>query len=304
MGLKDAILQVMDRDALKCVVNDFELSGADRRSVASMRECVAQSHVATPESLLGYLYETRVKDVCALLGIDRTGRRGALVQMLLDLPSGSSSDAGNPVTPERSTSQLEAESAAAGQGPRQSGANSRSRKANEKAITRYGYTDLKEPRTPETGHTPLLPGEEQSVSLRMDNGWSRALEVGRLPDQDERPVVVDMDPSVDPVLLWAGKRNRREVPVLPLQRNEIISESRIAQIVERARRAAESETPVDRQQHLFAELDKELREEERHRRVDFYTHDEGWKNKLKQRGGVSSYASRVMNQYQSYTRYK
>ena len=40
MGLKDAILQVMDRDVLKSVVNDVELIEADRRSVASMRECV------------------------------------------------------------------------------------------------------------------------------------------------------------------------------------------------------------------------------------------------------------------------
>jgi hypothetical protein len=73
----------------------------------------------------------------------------------------------------------------------------------------------------------------------MDNGWSKAIEVGKLPEGDERPVVVDMDPAADPVLFWAGKRNRREVPVLPLQRNEIVSESRIAQIIDRARRAAE-----------------------------------------------------------------
>jgi hypothetical protein len=43
------------------------------------------------------------------------------------------------------------------------------------------------------------------------------------------------------VLFWAGKRNRREVPVLPLQRNEIVSESRIAQIIERARRGGRGE---------------------------------------------------------------
>lgn len=114
----------------------------------------------------------------------------------------------------------------------------------------------------------------------MDSGWSRALQIGRLQNQGDQPVVVDMDPSVDPVLFWSGKRNRREVPVLPLQRNEIISESRIAQIVDRARQATESKTPSDRQHHLFAELEKELREDEKKRRVDFYAHDEGWKNKL------------------------
>src|SRR5689334_24991524 len=98
----------------------------------------------------------------------------------------------------------------------------------EKRVTRYTYDDIKEPRRPETGHTSLLPADEQVVTLPMDNGWSKAIQVGKLPEGDTRPVIVDMDPAADPVLLWAGKRNRREVPVLPLQRNEIVSESRIA----------------------------------------------------------------------------
>ncbi len=149
----------------------------------------------------------------------------------------------------------------------------------EKQVTRYTYNDVKEPRTPETGHTSLLPAEEQVVTLPMDNGWSKALVVGKLPE-DERPLVVDMDPAADPVLFWAGKRNRREVPVLPLQRNEIVSESRIAQIIERARAAAEEKSGAPRQGHLFADLEKELRESERKKRVEFYIHDEGWKNKL------------------------
>jgi adenine-specific DNA-methyltransferase len=150
----------------------------------------------------------------------------------------------------------------------------------EKKVTRYTYDEIKEPRTPETGHTPLLPADEQVVTLPMDNGWSKAIHIGKLPEGDERPVVVDMDPAVDPVLFWAGKRNRREVPVLPLQRNEIVSESRIAQIIERARRAAEEKSGAARQGHLFADLEKTLRESDRSKRVEFYTHEEGWKNKL------------------------
>ncbi|MEZ5531601.1 MAG: site-specific DNA-methyltransferase [Steroidobacteraceae bacterium] len=149
----------------------------------------------------------------------------------------------------------------------------------EKKVTRYTYDDIKEPRTPETGHTPLLPAEEQVVTLPMDNGWSKAVVVGKLPG-DERPVVVDMDPAADPVLFWAGKRNRREVPVLPLQRNEIVSESRIAQIIERAKKAAEEKSGAAQQGHLFADLEKTLRESDRSKRVEFYTHEEGWKNKL------------------------
>jgi adenine-specific DNA-methyltransferase len=151
---------------------------------------------------------------------------------------------------------------------------------NGKKVTRYTYDEIKEPRTPETGHTSLLPAEEQMVTLPMDNGWSKAVMVGKLPEGDQRPVVLDMDPAVDPVLFWAGKRTKREVPVLPLQRNEIVSESRIAQIIDRARRAAEEKSGATQQGHLFADLEKNLRESERGKRVEFYTHDEGWKNKL------------------------
>jgi adenine-specific DNA-methyltransferase len=154
------------------------------------------------------------------------------------------------------------------------------KKAKPKQVTRYTYEDVKEPRTPETGHTSLLPGDEQVVALPMDNGWSKAVHIGKLPDSDERPVVVDMDPAADPVLFWAGKRNRREVPLLPLQRNEIVSESRIAQIIDRARKAAEDKSGNTRQGHLFADLEKSLRETDKRKRVEFYTHDEGWKNKL------------------------
>jgi len=150
----------------------------------------------------------------------------------------------------------------------------------ERKVTRYTYDDIKEPGTPETGHTSLLPAEEQAVTFAMDNGWSEAITVGNLPEGDGRPVVVDMDPAVDPVLFWAAKRNRREVPLLPLQRNEIVSESRIAQIIDRTRKGAEENIIGPAQGHLFADLERILRESEREKRIEFYTHDEGWKNKL------------------------
>ena len=40
----------------------------------------------------------------------------------------------------------------------------------ERKVTRHTYDDVKEPRTPETVHTPLLPTEEQVVTLPMENG--------------------------------------------------------------------------------------------------------------------------------------
>jgi adenine-specific DNA-methyltransferase len=151
---------------------------------------------------------------------------------------------------------------------------------SEKKVTRYTHDEVKESRTPETGHTALLPADEQVVTLVMDNGWGNAIEVGTLPEGDKRPIVVDMDPAADPVLLWSGKRNRREVPVLPLQRNEIVTDSRIAHIIERARKAAADKEPQTKQGALFADVEKILRETDRSKRVEFYTHEEGWKNRL------------------------
>jgi len=149
----------------------------------------------------------------------------------------------------------------------------------EKRVSRYAYPEVTEPRTPETGHTSLI-GDEHVVTLPLDGRkWSRSLDLARVPDDQDSLVVVDMDPMVDPVLLWSGKRNRREVAVLPLQRNEVVAESRIARIVDRARQAAPRSATAT-QESLFAELEKELREGDRDRRVEFYTHDEGWKNKL------------------------
>lgn len=149
---------------------------------------------------------------------------------------------------------------------------------DSKRITRYTYEDVTDPASPETGHTQQIP-EETLVELPMDNGWTSGLEVSKLPDGG-RTVIVDMDPSVDPVLMWAGKRNRREIPLLPLQRTEIVSESRIVRIIERAREAAAKDEPQFRQESLFGELEKELRESAKDKRVEFYTHEEGWKNKL------------------------
>ncbi len=150
-------------------------------------------------------------------------------------------------------------------------------KGRGKDVTRYMHDSTQEPRTPETGHAGLLPAEENWVSVSMDNGWTAAVEVARL-EPTATPIVVDIDPALDPMLMWAGKRTSREVPVLPTQRNEIVSESRIAQIIARAREAAETGRPE--QQSLFADLERQLREDERGKRVEFYTHGESWKNKL------------------------
>jgi adenine-specific DNA-methyltransferase len=149
----------------------------------------------------------------------------------------------------------------------------------QKKVTRYDYPEAREQREPETGHTSLL-GAEHVVTVPMDGGaWAGSLDLQRVPENADQLVVVDMDPAVDPVLLWCGKRSRRDIAVLPLQRNEVVAESRIARIVDRARQST-ARSPDAAQGSFFAELEKELREGDKDKRVEFYTHDEGWKNKL------------------------
>jgi len=83
MKLKHAMLEVMDRDTLKEVVDALEIEGVDRRSVQEMAARVSRARRATPEFLLEFLNEPQVKEVCELVGIDSRGRRKALVERLL-----------------------------------------------------------------------------------------------------------------------------------------------------------------------------------------------------------------------------
>lgn len=155
----------------------------------------------------------------------------------------------------------------------------RARRKDQGAVSRYTFEEVHETRVPETGHTPLLPVKEEVVDLIMENGWASGIKVGTRSDL-ARPLLVDMDPMVDPVLFWSGKRSKRAIPVLPLQRNEVVSESKIGQVVEAAKEATLKKEGQKRLSAYFAELEKSLRESDRDRRVEFYTHDGGWKNKL------------------------
>ncbi len=83
MKLKQAILQVLDRDGLKVVVDGLEIEVADRRSASELATAMSRSHRATPEAMLEYLSESAVKAVCEVHGIPSTGRRGKLIRSLL-----------------------------------------------------------------------------------------------------------------------------------------------------------------------------------------------------------------------------
>ena len=83
MILKHNILDIMDRDALKKVIDDLELEGIDRRSYEAMTEKLSRARRATAELLLEYLTEKQVKAICGEIGVDSTGRRKVLVKQLL-----------------------------------------------------------------------------------------------------------------------------------------------------------------------------------------------------------------------------
>lgn len=83
MKLKQAILQVLDRDGLKAMADGLEVEVADRRSAAELAAALGRSHRATAEVMLEYLSESAVKAVCEVYGIPTTGRRGKLVRALL-----------------------------------------------------------------------------------------------------------------------------------------------------------------------------------------------------------------------------
>jgi hypothetical protein len=47
----------------------------------------------------------------------------------------------------------------------------------------------------------------------MDNGWSKAIHVGKLSEEDDWPVVVDMDPAAEQCRV--GQERRPSAPTLP-----------------------------------------------------------------------------------------
>ena len=83
MSLKKTILDVMRQDDLKAVANAAKLEQVDRRSVQSMRDALARSRRVQPEMLLNAMVEGQVKVVCERMGIDRKGRKKALIRRLL-----------------------------------------------------------------------------------------------------------------------------------------------------------------------------------------------------------------------------
>ena len=79
--MKRAILEVMDRSALKVAVDRFDLA-VDRRSPKRMREHLARHGDATANVLLGQLRVPELRRVCQAEGVSSAGRKQVLIERL------------------------------------------------------------------------------------------------------------------------------------------------------------------------------------------------------------------------------
>jgi len=82
MKIKHQILDILNRDTLKEVIDNLELEDVDLRSYEEMIDKISRAHSATPDLLLDYLTENQVKTICEEIGIDSTGRRYKLIKRL------------------------------------------------------------------------------------------------------------------------------------------------------------------------------------------------------------------------------
>ena len=83
MPSKREVLALLNREELVSVVEQFELSVADRRKKDELLEAVASSKKATLAQVLQELPRDRLKDLCRGLGLDESGReKAALVERL------------------------------------------------------------------------------------------------------------------------------------------------------------------------------------------------------------------------------
>jgi len=82
MKIKHQILDILNRDTLKEVIDNLELEDVDLRSYEEMIDKISRAHSATAEILLEYLTEDQVKIVCEEMGIDATGRRKKLIKRI------------------------------------------------------------------------------------------------------------------------------------------------------------------------------------------------------------------------------
>lgn len=99
MRLKPHILNVASTATLRQIVEDLELSVADKRKRQALIDAISSARRCQPEDLLGYLGEPEVKRVCEAAGVDSRGRKNALIARLVEAVSPASAPATAPPRP-------------------------------------------------------------------------------------------------------------------------------------------------------------------------------------------------------------
>lgn len=84
MRLKPHILEIASTSTLRQIVEDFEIAVDDKRKRQSLQDAISSARRCQPESLLSYLGETEIKQVCEAAGIETKGRKKELIRRLLD----------------------------------------------------------------------------------------------------------------------------------------------------------------------------------------------------------------------------
>lgn len=87
MRLKPHILTVASTATLRQIVENFELSVADKRKRHARIDAISSARRCQPEDLLGYLGEPEVKQMCEAAGVDSRGRKNALIARLVEATS-------------------------------------------------------------------------------------------------------------------------------------------------------------------------------------------------------------------------
>ncbi len=87
MKLRQAIISILDRDALKKLCRSYG-AAVYYRSKESMRQYLLQRQGLAPADLLEQLDEAQVKAVCDTCGLDSQGGRGQLLERVLRLDQG------------------------------------------------------------------------------------------------------------------------------------------------------------------------------------------------------------------------
>jgi adenine-specific DNA-methyltransferase len=271
MKLKKAILEVMDTDLLRGVLYTLEIEAEDHRSRDSMITALSRSKHAPAEKLIEFIGEVQVKDVCKMVGVDSRGRRGVLIDRLLE--SGSEKD---PQVEEEPTPD-------GGAAP-----SSTKWKVGKQKTVDYRHEGEKRKNIPPAkmageGKVPKVEKVKYHYNphlppvLRFDPDGTAdkypdliAQAGKRFLNPEEQKFLAEALQQQEPWLEWAGKKEQHEkrhfeVDPVALHIHERVSAKACI-------RAAMREDP---QRDLFADPEQPYKEA-----VQFYRHDIDWANRL------------------------